>query len=120
MTDRTPSPFRVGDRVTVHTSQGGPQSLATVAKFTNDGRRMELSDGSEWRSDGKRQWSFRGSFYKGPWVEPIADGDEDHVAKRRIIGRIRKFADGLSMDSALDAPALRRILDAIEREGVED
>ena len=69
------SPFRVGDRVTVHTSQGGPQGLTVVEKFTHDGRCMVLADGSLWRADGKRQWSFRGSFYKGPTVEREAPGD---------------------------------------------
>lgn len=110
------TPFRVGDRVTVHTQQGGPQSLATVKAFTNDGRCMVLSDGSQWRSDGKRQWSFRGSFYKGPVVEPEREGDGAHIAKRRFIGRIRKFADTLTMDSPLDADALGRIVEHIEAE----
>ena len=108
--------FHAGNRVTVHTSQGGPQNLATVVRFTHDGRCMELSDGSEWRADGKRQWSFRGSFYKGPWVEPTADGDDDCIAKRRAIGRIRKFAETLSMDSPLSSEALARILEAITKE----
>ncbi|WP_029008042.1 hypothetical protein [Azospirillum halopraeferens] len=110
------SEFKVGDRVTVHTSQGGPQALATVARFTHDGRRMELSDGSEWRADGKRQWSFRGSFYKGPFVEPERDGDAARIAKRRAIGQIRKFANDLDMDSPLDAAALKRIVDLIDAE----
>ncbi|MGQ9367597.1 hypothetical protein [Azospirillum sp. A39] len=110
------SDFKIGDRVTVHTSQGGPQSLATVARLTHEGRRMELSDGSEWRADGKRQWSFRGSFYKGPFVEPEREGDAAHIAKRRTIGLIRKFANDLSMDSPLDAAALQRIVDAIDAE----
>ncbi len=109
-------PFRVGDRVTVHTSQGGPQGLTVVEKFTHDGRCMVLADGSLWRADGKRQWSFRGSFYKGPTVEREAPGDADHIAKRRIVGRIRKFADTLTIDTPLSANALRRILDAIEAE----
>lgn len=110
------SDFKIGDRVTVHTSQGGPQTLAAVARFTHDGRCMELSDGSEWRADGKRQWGFRGSFYKGPFVEPEREGDAAHIAKRRAIGQIRKFANDLAMDSPLDADALQRIVDLIDRE----
>ncbi|NYZ16997.1 hypothetical protein HL658_31025 [Azospirillum sp. RWY-5-1] len=110
------TPFRVGDRVTVHTSQGGPQGLTVVEKFTQDGRCMVLADGSLWRADGKRQWSFRGSFYKGPFVEKEAPGDADHIAKRRIVGRIRKFADTLTIETPLSATALRRILDVIEAE----
>lgn len=116
MHDRTTSPFAIGDRVTIHTSQAGPQTVTTVRRVTRDGRCLELADGSEWRVDGKRQWGFRGGFYKGPWVEPLADGDEDHVAKRRAIGRIRKFAENLTMESPLSAEALHRVLEAIDSE----
>ncbi len=112
----TAASFRVGDRVTIHNSQSGPQTIATVERFTHDKRCMVLSDGTEWRADGRRQWGFRGSFYKGPVVEPIQDGDEAHVLKRRSIGALRKFADGLTMDSPLTGEALRRILDAVDRE----
>lgn len=110
------SSFRIGDEVTVHASQSGPQTIATVRRFTHDGRCMELSDGSEWRADGKRQWGFRGSYYKGPVVEPMADGDAEHIAKRRAIGAIRKFANGLDMDSPLTAEQVQRIVAAIESE----
>jgi hypothetical protein len=116
MPDYSTNAFKVGDRVTIHTGQSGPQSLATVEKFTHTGRCMVLSDGSEWRADGKRQWSFRGSFYKGPFVEPTRDEDGHHVAKRRAIGAIRKWADGLNLDSPLSDEALRRILDLIKAE----
>jgi len=112
----TAASFRVGDRVTVHSGQSGPQAIATVERFTHDKRCMVLSDGTEWRADGRRQWGFRGSFYKGPVVEPVAEGDEDYVSKRRCIGALRKFADHLTMESPLSGDALRRILDAVERE----
>lgn len=112
----TAANFRVGDRVTVHSGQSGPQCIATVERFTHDKRCMVLSDGTEWRADGRRQWGFRGSFYRGPVVEPLQDGDEAHVSKRRSIGALRKFADGLTMESPLSAEALRRILDAVDRE----
>lgn len=108
--------FKVGDRVTVHASQKGPQTIATVKAFTRDNRCMVLSDGSEWRADGKRQWGFRGSFYKGPVVAHTVEGDADFVHKRRAIGAIRKFADGLGMEHPITAPALQRILDAIAAE----
>ncbi|WP_207456203.1 hypothetical protein [Azospirillum sp. SYSU D00513] len=110
------SEFRVGDRVTVHASQSGPQTIAKVKAFTHDNRCMVLSDNSEWRADGKRQWGFRGSFYKGPYVEPEQPGDADFVSKRRSIGAIRKFADVLNMESPLSADALKRILAVIEDE----
>ncbi len=116
MKDDRRSPFRVGDRLTVHTEKGGPQSIQSVRAFTHDGRCLELSDGSEWRADGRRQWGHRGSHYTGPWLEPEAEGDAAHVAKRRAIGAIRKFANDLSMDTALDAEALKRIVAAIDRE----
>jgi hypothetical protein len=120
MTD-TPAPtFSIGDRVTVHTQQGGPQTVSTVARFIHDRRGLELADGSQWRADGKRQWGFRGGFYKGPWVEPATEGDEDHVAKRRTIGRIRKFADTLTMESPYSAAALRRILEVIDGEAPKE
>ncbi|PWC39033.1 hypothetical protein [Azospirillum sp. TSO35-2] len=112
----TAASFHVGDRVTIHTGQSGPQSIATVERYSHDGRCMILSDGSEWRSDGRRQWGFRGSYYKGPVVEPAQPGDEDHIGKRRAIGALRKFADSLNMDTPLSAEALRRILDVVERE----
>lgn len=108
--------FNVGDAVTVHASQSGPQSLATVASFTHDRRCMILSDGSQWRADGRRQWGFRGSYYKGPVVLPTEEGDADFIAKRRSIGAIRKFAQDLTMDSPLDAAALKRIVDLIQSE----
>lgn len=112
----TTANFRVGDRVTIHASQSGPQSIATVESFIHDKRCMVLSDGSEWRADGRRQWGFRGTYYKGPVVEPIQEGDEAHVGKRRAIGALRKFADGLTMESPLSADALCRILDVVEQE----
>lgn len=110
------SDFKIGDKVTIHTSQGGPQSLATVTRFLANGKGMELSDGSQWRADGKRQFHYKGGFYKGPWVEPFSPGDDDHVAKRRHIGRLHKWARDLTMDSPLSGPALRRILDLIDAE----
>ncbi|WP_431855868.1 hypothetical protein [Azospirillum sp.] len=110
------TPFKRGDRVTIHTGEKGPQSLARVEGFKSEGRCMELSDGSLWRADGKRQWHFKGGFYKGPWVEREAPGDADHIAKRRTIGHLRKWAHDLSMDSPLSGPALRRILDLVEKE----
>ena len=108
--------FKVGDEVTVHASQSGPQSIATVDSFTHDKRCMVLSDGSEWRADGRRQWGFRGSFYKGPVVQPTEAGDAAFIAKRRAIGVIRKFAQDLTMDSPLDSDALKRIVDQIQAE----
>ncbi|AWK88953.1 hypothetical protein [Azospirillum thermophilum] len=113
--DKAPA-FRIGDKVTVHSSQSGPQTLATVARFTHDNRCMELSDGSQWRADGRRQWGFRGSFYKGPVVQAEAEGDADFIAKRRAIGAIRKFANDLGMDSPLTAAQVQRILAAINAE----
>ncbi|MBP2297348.1 hypothetical protein [Azospirillum picis] len=112
----TAASFRVGDRVTIRSGQSIPQSIATVERYTHDGRCMVLSDGSEWRADGRRQWGFRGSYYKGPVVEPFEPGDDDFVAKRRSIGALRKFADGLTMDTPLTAEALRRILDVVDKE----
>lgn len=121
MSDRTTrrppdTTFKRGDRVTIHTGEKGPQSVTRVDGFKSEGRCMELADGSLWRADGKRQWHFKGGFYKGPWVEPVAPGDEDHVAKRRTIGHLRKWAHDLSMDSPLSGPALRRILELVEKE----
>lgn len=110
------SPFKIGDSVTVHTSRGGPQSVATVRAFGHEGRRMVLSDDSEWRADGKRQWSAHGSFYNGPWVTATVEGDRAHIAKRRAIGRIRKFADTLDMETPLSSEAVGRIVDLIEAE----
>ena len=110
------TPFKRGDRVTIHTSEKGPQSLARVEGFKSEGRCMELSDGSLWRADGKRQWHFKGGFYKGPWVEREAPADTDHIGKRRTIGILRKWAHELTMDTPLDGPALRRILDLVEKE----
>lgn len=108
--------FRIGEAVTVHAGQSGPQSLATVKAFIHDHRCMELSDGSLWRADGRRQWGFRGSYYKGPVVEPTAPDDAAIIAKRRAIGAIRKFAQDLNQDGPLSAEALTRILDAIKAE----
>jgi len=110
------SPFKIGDGVTVHTSRGGPQSIAEVKAFAHEGRRMILSDDSEWRADGKRQWSAHGNFYNGPWVTPTEDGDAAHIAKRRAIGRVRKFADTLDMETPLSSDAMGRIVDLIEAE----
>lgn len=112
----TAASFKVGDRVTIHTSQSGPQSIAVVERYTHDSRCMILSDGSEWRADGRRQWGFRGSFYKGPVVRPCLPEDEERVGKRRAIGALRKFADGLSLESPLSGEALRRILDVVAEE----
>lgn len=110
------TPFKRGDRVTIHTGEKGPQSLARVEGFKSEGRCMELSDGSLWRADGKRQWHFKGGFYKGPWVELEAPGDADHIGKRRTIGALRKWAHELSMETPLSGPALKRILDLVEKE----
>lgn len=107
------SPFRVGDAVTIHTSQNGAQSLLTVKAFENDGRCMVLSDDSEWRYDGKRQFRSGGAYYRGPWVERTTAEDISHVARRRAVGAIRKFADRLHMDSAVPTDALLRIVDVI-------
>lgn len=112
----TAASFAVGARVTIHNSQSGPQSVAVVERFTHDKRCMVLSDGTEWRADGRRQWGFRGSYYKGPVVLPFEPSDEAYVGKRRSIGALRKFTDGLTMDSTISAEALRRILDVVERE----
>ncbi|WP_448206069.1 hypothetical protein [Azospirillum sp. sgz302134] len=108
--------FKVGDQVTVNNSQSGPERIATVKAFTEGNRCMVLSDGTEWRADGRRPWRFGGSFYKGPVVEPTQPGDVDIVAKRRAIGFIRKFAQDLSMDSPLPVEALKRIVDLIQAE----
>ncbi|MBK1835802.1 hypothetical protein JHL17_00100 [Azospirillum sp. YIM B02556] len=112
----TAASFRVGDRVTIRSGQSIPQSIATVERYTDGGRCMVLSDGSEWRADGRRQWSFRGSYYKGPVVEPFEPGDDEFVARRRVIGALRKFGDGLTMDSTLSTEALQRILEAVDHE----
>ncbi len=112
----TAANFAIGARVTIHNSQSGPQSVAVVERFTHDKRCMVLSDGTEWRADGRRQWGFRGSYYKGPVVLPFEPNDETYVGKRRSIGALRKFTDGLTMESAISAEALRRILDVVERE----
>ena len=112
----TAASFRVGDRVTIRSGQSIPQSTATVERYTEGGRCMVLSDGSEWRADGRRQWGFRGSYYKGPVVEPFEPGDDDFIARRRAIGAIRKFGDGLTMDSPLSTEALQRILEVVDRE----
>ncbi len=110
------SPFRRGDRVTIHTGEKGPQSLARVEGFKSEGRCIELSDGSLWRADGKRQWHFKGGFYKGPWVEHEAPSDADHINKRRTIGQLRKWAHELGMETPLSGPALKRIWDCVEKE----
>ncbi|HYG87118.1 MAG TPA: hypothetical protein VD978_12740 [Azospirillum sp.] len=110
------TPFKRGDRVTIHTGEKGPQSLARVEGFKSEGRCMELSDGSLWRADGKRQWHYKGGFYKGPWVEHEAPNDADHINKRRTIGVLRKWAHELSMETPLSGPALKRILDLVEKE----
>lgn len=113
---RHPSPFREGDAVTVVSGEKGPQSLTTVRRFLHGGRCMELADGSQWRSDGKRQWTFGSSYYHGPVVEPRRPGDEAHVNRRRAIGAIRKFANGLNEASPLQADALMRIMAVIQDE----
>jgi len=115
-TARHPSPFREGDAVTVVSGEKGPQSLTTVRRFLHGGRCMELADGSQWRCDGKRQWTFGSSYYRGPVVEPRRPGDEDHVNRRRAIGAIRKFANGLNEATPLPADALMRILAVIQDE----
>lgn len=107
------SPYRVGDAVTVHTSQNGAQSLLTVKGFDNDGRCMILSDDSEWRADGKRLFRTGGAYYRGPWVDRTTDDDVAHVARRRAVGAIRKFADRLHMESAVPTEALLRIVEII-------
>lgn len=107
------SPFRVGDAVTMHTSQNGAQTLLTVKAFENDGRCMVLSDGSEWRYDGKRQYRAGGAYYRGPWIERTTEDDVTHVARRRAVGAIRKFADRLHMDSPVPTDALLRIVDIL-------
>lgn len=112
----TAASFRVGDRVTIRSGQSIPQSIATVERYKEDGRCMILSDGSEWRADGRRQWGFRGSYYKGPVVEPFEAGDDEFIARRRAIGALRKFGDGLTMDSPLSTEALQRILEVVDRE----
>lgn len=108
--------FKVGDQVTIHTSQRGPQQLATVERFIEGGRCMVLSDGTAWRSDGRRQWGFKGTYYKGPEVLLREPGDDHIVGKRRAIGRIRKFADDLQLNDRFAPEALQRIVDLIERE----
>lgn len=112
----TPSPFRVGDRVAIRTSRSGTQALTTVTRFSHEGRCMVLADGTEWRADGRRPWRAGSSFYHGPVVEPAGASDEEHLARRRSIGRIRRFADTLSLDSPLSGEALARILAVIEAE----
>jgi hypothetical protein len=114
------SPFRVGDAVTLHTGQNGAQSLLTVKAFDNDGRCMVLSDGSEWRADGKRLFRTGGAYYRGPWVERTTEADIAHVGRRRAVGLIRKFADRLHMDSAFPTDALLRIVEIINAHPVED
>ncbi|MDR3518200.1 MAG: hypothetical protein P4M00_20565 [Azospirillaceae bacterium] len=108
--------YQIGDQVTVISSQNGPQIIATVARFTNERQCMVLSDGSQWRADGRRQWRFRGSHYTGPFLEPTRPEDVEIVAKRRAIGALRKWTAGLTLESAIDAGALRRILDLVEHE----
>jgi hypothetical protein len=108
--------FKIGARVTVHTSRGGPQSVLQVARFSHEGRCMVLSDGSQWRADGRRQWGYRGSHYTGPVVETASDTDAGHVAKRRAIGALRKWANDLDMDTPLPAESLQRVLDIIAAE----
>jgi hypothetical protein len=49
-------------------------------------------------------------------VEPFEAGDDEFIARRRAIGAIRKFGDGLTMDSALTTEALQRILEVVDRE----
>lgn len=107
------SPFRIGDAVTVHTSRNGAQSLLTVKAFESEDRCMVLSDDSEWRPDGKRLFRAGGAWYRGPWVERTTEADVAHVARRRAVGVIRKFADQLHMESAVPTDALLRIMDVI-------
>jgi len=108
--------FKVGDQVTVHNSQTGPEKIATVEAFTEGNRCMVLSDGTKWRADGLRQWRAGSAYYKGPVLERTQPGDVEIVTKRRAIGVIRKFAQDLSMDSPFSAEALKRIVDAIQAE----
>ncbi|MDQ2105296.1 hypothetical protein [Azospirillum isscasi] len=108
--------FKVGDQVTIHNSQTGPEKAAVVEAFTEGNRCMVLSDGSKWRADGQRQWRVGSGYYKGPVVERTRPGDLDIVTRRRAIGVIRKFAQDLNMDSPLDAAALKRIVDRIQEE----
>lgn len=115
-TARHASPFREGEAVTIISGEKGPQSLTTVRRFLHGGRCMELADGTQWRSDGKRQWNYGGSFYRGPVVEPRRPEDEAHVNRRRAIGAIRKFANDLNADSPLSADALLRIQTVIQEE----
>ncbi len=108
--------FKVGDQVTIHNSQTGPEKIATVEAFTEGNRCMVLSDGSKWRADGQRQWRVGSGYYKGPVVERARPGDLEIVARRRAIGAIRKFAQDLNMESPLDAAALTRIVERIQEE----
>ncbi|WP_353860038.1 hypothetical protein [Azospirillum formosense] len=108
--------FRVGDQVTIHNSQTGPERIATVDAFTEGNRCMVLSDGTKWRADGQRQWRVGSGYYKGPVVERTRPGDVDIVTRRRAIGVIRKFAQDLNMESPLDAAALTRIVERIQAE----
>lgn len=108
--------FRTGETVTVHTSQGGPQSQATIERFEHGGRCIVLSDGTEWRLDGQRPWRHGSGYYRGPVVHPAQPGDADHIAKRRAIGRLHKWSQGLTMDTPLPAAALLRVLDLIRAE----
>ena len=107
------SPYRVGDAVTVHTSQNGAQSLLTVKGFDSGGRCLILSDGSEWRADGQRLFRAGGAYYRGPWVARTTEADIAHVARRRAVGAIRKFADRLHMDSPVPTDALLRIMEVL-------
>ena len=108
--------FKVGDQVTIHNSQTGPEKIATVEAFTEGNRCMVLSDGSKWRADGQRQWRVGSGYYKGPVVERTRPGDLEIVTRRRAIGAIRKFAQDLNMESPLDAAALTRIVERIQEE----
>lgn len=114
------SPFRVGDAVTLHTSQNGAQTLLTVKRFDNDGRCMVLSDGTEWRADGKKLFRTGGAYYRGPWLEPTTEADIAHVARRRAVGAIRKFAGKLHMDAAIPTPALLQIMEILKAHPLEE
>lgn len=79
--------FVVGQKVCLRDRYLFPQEILTVVKSGT--RKLVLSDGSEWRADGRRPWGRRPWGNNDPWytgnrVTRLEDGDERKIDRSML------------------------------------
>ena len=83
--------FTEGQKVTIEDHYQGVLEIATVSRLLK--RKMVLSNGKEWRSDGLKPYGISDSWYTGPSVRPYKNDDQQKLQRSRNFSLVRKFTE---------------------------